>query len=87
MPVSIKNPETEKLARKLAALTGETITDTVRVSLEQRYARIQRENSGRSMVQDPRALAPRGDSCRLFQCWEASIVFEGRHNESGALGT
>ena len=56
MPISIKNPATEKLARKLAALTGETITDTVRVSLEQRYAQVQREKSGRSMVQDLRAI-------------------------------
>ena len=56
MPISIKNPETELLARKLAALTGETITDAVRLSLEQRYEQVKRAKSGRSMVQDLRAI-------------------------------
>ncbi|MDX2178394.1 MAG: type II toxin-antitoxin system VapB family antitoxin [Bryobacteraceae bacterium] len=39
MAINIKNPETEVLARKLADLTGETITETVKRSLEDRLHR------------------------------------------------
>jgi antitoxin VapB len=40
MPINIKNTETEALARKLADLTGETITETVRHSLRERLHRL-----------------------------------------------
>jgi len=30
MPISIKNPQTEELARKLAKETGETITEVIK---------------------------------------------------------
>lgn len=40
MPLSIKNPRTERLARELAAETGETITDAVEVALIERLARV-----------------------------------------------
>ena len=49
MPLSIKNAETEGLARKVAELTGETITDAIRLALEERYERLRRERSGRSL--------------------------------------
>ena len=39
MALNIKNPETERLARELAALTGETITETVVKALRQRLKR------------------------------------------------
>lgn len=39
MPLSIKNPETERLARRLAARTGESITVATRRALEERLAR------------------------------------------------
>lgn len=38
MALSIKSPETDRLARELAELTGESITDTVATSLEARLA-------------------------------------------------
>ncbi|OLP59715.1 antitoxin [Xaviernesmea oryzae] len=40
MALSIKDPETEKLARALAARTGETITVATRRALEDRLKRI-----------------------------------------------
>jgi antitoxin VapB len=49
MPVSIKNEQTETIARKLAALTGETLTRAVRTSLAERYDRLQPARSGRSL--------------------------------------
>ncbi len=39
MALNIKNPEAERLARELAALTGETITETVVKALRERLKR------------------------------------------------
>jgi antitoxin VapB len=40
MPLSIKDPKTERLARALAKQTGETITDATRRALEERLQRV-----------------------------------------------
>ncbi len=39
MALSIKHPEADRLARELAARTGETLTDAVVVALRERLAR------------------------------------------------
>lgn len=39
MALSIKDPEADRLARELAARTGETLTEVVVVALRQRLAR------------------------------------------------
>lgn len=39
MTLSIRDPEADRLAREVAALTGETITQAVKVALEERLAR------------------------------------------------
>ena len=39
MVISIKNPEADRLARRVAQLTGETITEAVRNSLRERLAK------------------------------------------------
>jgi antitoxin VapB len=39
MGLNIKNPETEKLARELARLTGETVTMAITVALKERLER------------------------------------------------
>jgi antitoxin VapB len=39
--LSLKDPETDRLAREVAALTGETLTLTVRTALIERLAREQ----------------------------------------------
>jgi len=40
MPISIRNEKTEKLAREVAALTGENITTTITHALEDRLNKI-----------------------------------------------
>jgi antitoxin VapB len=40
MPLSIKDPETERLARELAQRTGETITIATRKALQERLRRV-----------------------------------------------
>lgn len=52
MALSIKNDEADRLARELAELTGETLTEAVVVSLRERLARKQ-------AVKDNRPLAER----------------------------
>jgi antitoxin VapB len=44
--LSIKHPEADRLARELAALTGETLTDAVVIALRERLAR----QAGRARV-------------------------------------
>ena len=59
MPISIKNNETELLARKLAELTGETLTQAVRAAVTERYDRLRRVRSGRSFADEINAIALR----------------------------
>jgi antitoxin VapB len=59
MPISIKNEKTEQLARKLADLTGETLTEALRASVAERYDRLRRARSGRSLADELNAIALR----------------------------
>jgi antitoxin VapB len=45
MPLSIKDPETDELARRLARETGESLTEAVRRALQERLEREQRRRS------------------------------------------
>ena len=40
MALSIKNPQTERIAREVAAETGENITQAIYIALEERLERI-----------------------------------------------
>ncbi len=59
MPISIKNDQTEALARKLAKLTGESLTEAVRIAVEERYGRLRRSRSGRSLADELNEIALR----------------------------
>jgi antitoxin VapB len=48
MPLSIRNDKAEKLARELAAMSGENITQAITRALEERLKRLR----GRSMATD-----------------------------------
>ena len=43
MALSIKNPETEQLARQVAQATGESITEAIQKSLQERMERLHRQ--------------------------------------------
>jgi antitoxin VapB len=45
--LTIKDPETDRLARRLARLTGESITESVKVALSQRLEREERRQGKR----------------------------------------
>jgi antitoxin VapB len=59
MPISIKNDETEQLARQLAEFTGETITVAIRIAVAERYDRLRRARAGRSRRDELREIAAR----------------------------
>jgi len=52
MALSIRNPETEKLARQVSRLTGETLTEAIGKSLEERLARLKRARQDRDLRRD-----------------------------------
>jgi antitoxin VapB len=57
MPISIKAPEADRLARQLAAVTGETITDAVIVAMRERLAREERKRrNNRSIAAELMAI-------------------------------
>ena len=59
MALSIKDPETEKLARALAARTGETITIATRRALEDRLKRMGSQAKRSALLEDMEAMQRR----------------------------
>ena len=43
MPLNIKDEQTHAMARKLAALTGETMTKAVKTAIEERLSRCEKQ--------------------------------------------
>ncbi|MDE2377827.1 type II toxin-antitoxin system VapB family antitoxin [Bradyrhizobium sp.] len=52
MALSIKDPETERLARNLAQLTGETITAATRRAVEERLRRVGGQTRKIALLED-----------------------------------
>jgi antitoxin VapB len=50
MPLSIKAPEADRLARQLAATTGETITEAVIVAMRERLGREERKRENKAAL-------------------------------------
>lgn len=63
MALNIRNREAEALADTLARITGETKTEAVRRSLQDRLERIQRERVGRGLADELDEIA--GSCARL----------------------
>jgi antitoxin VapB len=61
MALSLKDKETDRLAREMAALTGETLTDAIRIALAERLERerLKRGQPG-NLVDRIRAI---GETC------------------------
>jgi antitoxin VapB len=52
MALSIKDPETERLARNLAQLTGETITAATKRAIEERLRRVGGHSRKAALLED-----------------------------------
>lgn len=59
MGLSIKNSETERLARLVAKQTGESITEAIEQSLRERLQRLRRRQRAATLAEDLRAIARR----------------------------
>ena len=59
MALSIKDPETERLARALAARTGETITVATRRAIEERLKRTGALSRKAALIEDMEAMQRR----------------------------
>jgi antitoxin VapB len=59
MAFSIKNPEADRLARRVARLSGESLTSAVAVALRERLDRLESRTLGRSLADELDAIARR----------------------------
>ncbi|NEW87336.1 PSK operon transcription factor [Rhodopseudomonas sp. WA056] len=59
MALSIKDPETERLARNLAQATGETITQATKRALEERLRRVGGQSRRAELLEDMAAIRQR----------------------------
>lgn len=62
MPLSIKNETTERLARQVAEATGESITEAIRKSLEERWEKVKKRRSSQALAQQVEHILRRVDS-------------------------
>ena len=62
MPLSIKNEVTERLARQVADETGESITEAIQRSLEQRWERLKTRRHSRVLSRQVEDLLRRVDA-------------------------
>ena len=58
MPINIKDPETDQLARRLATLTGESITVAIKTALREHIERDERTR-GKASYEELLAIATR----------------------------
>ena len=72
MALSIKDPETERLARNLAQLTGEKITIATKRAIEERLRRIGRQSRKAVLLEDMAEIRRR---------WSAMPVLDDRKPE------
>ena len=62
MPLSIKNAATERLARQVAGETGESITEAIQKSLEERWERLKARRRNRVLTAQIEDLLRRVDA-------------------------
>ena len=62
MPLSIKNDATERLARQVADETGESITEAIQKSLEERWQRLRARRRARVLSRQIEDILQRVDA-------------------------
>ena len=72
MALSIKDPETERLAKSLAQLTGENITTATRRAIEERLRRLGGQSRKAALLEDMAEIRRR---------WSAMSVVDDRSPE------
>lgn len=72
MALSIKDAETDRLVRQLAATTGESMTEAVRGAVRERLER-ERRRRGKASLDEIRAIA--------FRCAALPVLSEASEDE------
>ena len=62
MPLFIKNKATEQLARQVASETGESLTEAIQMSLQERWERLKRRRKGNILTEQIEDLLRRVDA-------------------------
>ena len=62
MALSIKNPETERLARQIAQETGESLTEAIQRALQERMERLPQRRRGHIMAEQLEDVLRRVDA-------------------------
>ncbi len=62
MALSIKNSETERLARQVARETGESLTEAIEKALQERLQRLEQRPQGRIMTEKLEDILRRVDA-------------------------
>ena len=83
MALSIKSPAAERLARQLAAETGESLTEAVQRSLAERLERLKGRRSAPDLVEALLAISARCSSLPDLDDREAEDILG--YDEIGAL--
>ena len=52
MPLNIKDPEAHALAKRLASLTGESLTRAVKLAIQQRLAQVEKTQRATRLVDE-----------------------------------
>lgn len=81
MSLNIKNPETERLARELSELTGESLTTAVTVALRERLERVKRDR-GEALVEEILAIG-REAAARMKEPYRSVDHGELLYDEQG----
>jgi antitoxin VapB len=82
MPISIKNEETEQLAREIAKETGETITEVIKRSLKDRLQRLRGRRHVRELPEQVADILQRMDALPTLDTRAEEDILG--YDESGA---
>jgi antitoxin VapB len=74
MPLSIKNPTTERLARQIARETGESITEAIQRALQERLERLPARRRGRIMAEKLEDILRRVDALPTLDTRREDVI-------------
>ena len=74
MALSIKNDATERLARKVAAATGESLTAAIQKALEERLDRLKQQRKGQILSRQLEEILRRVDKLPILDSRTADEI-------------
>lgn len=81
MALNIKNDETDRLVRELAAATGESITQAVATSVRERLGRVRGRHKARDLAEEIETISRRSAALPVVDQRDADEIL--RYDEHG----